>query len=577
MCDGPEDANVGDACDVDCDCASISTLFGRCSHGFFPGGSALPEPVCIGEGGTPAPPLPAIRRCDRGHGVVVGQTNVSCQPACEIDAKGSHGCRGQDACHYLGYDADERKAWGVCSGGCTSNDDCPGREVCQPDTGLCRSRSASYAVTKDVGERCAKGDDGEKCSCLLPARAELEAGSFGMCTRVCRMGEAACPEGFTCDAQVPSVDLQTGDELFSQVPSGTWGKCVKLCEYDSDCFAVGGFCESHAGMAGQKSCEIGLRPAGSCPPEAVESSSGLTLAGFPLRIGSDTVPGISAGPADSVWFTQDSANVIGRITPCGLVTTFTGLTADSAPHAIVAGPDGNLWFSEREGNRIGKLTPDGLVTEFPLTTPDARPEALVLGPDGNLWFTERAGNLGRIEPASGAILEFGIQQELRGVAAGPDERLWFTETLANRIGAISLTGEITEYDIPTAASGPFGITQGPDQALWFTESAADKIGRITPAGELSEYALPNAGSFPTAITLGPDGNLWFVETLGNRIGRITPTGVLTEYSLPPPARAPSAISPGPAGTLWFTESATGRVVRFTPPAEASSRRFPARR
>jgi hypothetical protein len=30
-CEGPDDANVGDACGVDCDCASISTLFGRCS------------------------------------------------------------------------------------------------------------------------------------------------------------------------------------------------------------------------------------------------------------------------------------------------------------------------------------------------------------------------------------------------------------------------------------------------------------------------------------------------------------------------------------------------------------------
>src|SRR5438105_2827345 len=54
---------------------------------------------------------------------------------------------------------------------------------------------------------------------------------------------------------------------------------------------------------------------------------------------------------------------------------------------------------------------------------------------------------------------------------------------------------ITEFPVPTAASGPSGITQHLDGNLWFTEFNADRIGRITPAGVVTEFTLP-AGSGP---------------------------------------------------------------------------------
>jgi streptogramin lyase len=37
---------------------------------------------------------------------------------------------------------------------------------------------------------------------------------------------------------------------------------------------------------------------------------------------------------------------------------------------------------------------------------------------------------------------------------------------------------ITEYPVPTPASGPIQITAGPDGALWFTEEFGNQIGRI---------------------------------------------------------------------------------------------------
>jgi virginiamycin B lyase len=118
---------------------------------------------------------------------------------------------------------------------------------------------------------------------------------------------------------------------------------------------------------------------------------------------------------------------------------------------------------------------------------------------------------------------------------------------------------ITEYPIPTSASGPNGIAAGPDGALWFTESNANKIGRITTAGVITEFGIPTPSSFPIYITAGPDGALWFAENNGNKIGRITTAGAVTEYPIPTSRSSPGTIAAGPDGALWFTEGGSFNI------------------
>jgi len=132
------------------------------------------------------------------------------------------------------------------------------------------------------------------------------------------------------------------------------------------------------------------------------------------------------------------ANIIGRITPAGVITEFSIATAGSYPIGITAGSDGNIWFTESETNRIGRITPQGAITEFSLPPEGAHPHNITLGSDGNLWFTDDAGTVGKITPS--------------GVA--------------------------TEYMAPDPAGRPFGIGIGPDGNIWFTEFYANKIVRI---------------------------------------------------------------------------------------------------
>jgi virginiamycin B lyase len=64
------------------------------------------------------------------------------------------------------------------------------------------------------------------------------------------------------------------------------------------------------------------------------------------------------------------------------------------------------------------------------------------------------------------------------ITAAPDNNLWFTELNTNRIGSISVSGTITEFPVPSAGAGPFGICSGPDGRIWFTELIGNRIGAL---------------------------------------------------------------------------------------------------
>ena len=285
---------------------------------------------------------------------------------------------------------------------------------------------------------------------------------------------------------------------------------------------------------------------------------------------------IAAGADGNLWFTEQTANNIGRITPTGQITEFRVPPADGFPSGVAAGPDGNLWFTANAGDRIGQITPAGQITDFSIPTTDSDPLGIAAGLDGNLWFTEDDGDkIGRITPA-GQITEFSIPTAggfPSGIATGTDGNVWFTENGEDKIGKITPAGQITEFAVPTAGSVPAGIAAGPDGDLWFTEFGGDKIGKITPAGQITEFAVPTAGGEPFGIAAGADGNLWFTEYAGDKIGRITPAGQITEISIPTPGSVPAGIAAGPDGNLWFTEL-KDKIGRVDSGAAAALRKAP---
>jgi virginiamycin B lyase len=244
---------------------------------------------------------------------------------------------------------------------------------------------------------------------------------------------------------------------------------------------------------------------------------------------------IAPGSDGNLWFTIDSAGLIGRISPQGIITRFLA----SAEIGIIGGPDGNLWFGTEDAY-IGRITPSGVATYFSIPRDEVFTESIVTGPDGNLWCTEYAPGLIRMQP-NGSFVRIRIPRPATDIAVGPDGNLWFA-----MMGTDDPNAPIHASigSMPPDASGirqfiifgwwTSGITAGPDQSLWFVlPYSRGIVGRITTQGALTLVELPSVDSFPFEIALGSDGNLWITQQGPRSIARVTPDFITTEFRLLP--------------------------------------------
>ena len=73
--------------------------------------------------------------------------------------------------------------------------------------------------------------------------------------------------------------------------------------------------------------------------------------------------------------------------------------AGSLPLAITSGSDGALWFAENMANQIGRITTAGAFTEFVIPTGNSGPFGIMSGSDCAIWFGEESANqIGRVTP-----------------------------------------------------------------------------------------------------------------------------------------------------------------------------------
>lgn len=250
---------TGLACMSDDDCDKGLGI-NRCTEGAFGGDSLYPTSVCIGIECDPGDGS-KIMGCDGDTGVCLTTASGGiCLPVCEFDDSSTapKGCIGKNACNVYGWGKDTMTmktiGIGYCFGGCKADADCPTGNKCQTEDGLCVKTVTAY--TKTPGTACTDADakDPAKCNCLYTT-----AEKAGYCANVCRFGETTCGAGFSCDSGLPKTKLQDDDTVFTAVPTGMAGYCLKNCTTDADCAGLNAHCDENAGMAGQKTCNVGPR------------------------------------------------------------------------------------------------------------------------------------------------------------------------------------------------------------------------------------------------------------------------------------------------------------------------------
>jgi streptogramin lyase len=109
---------------------------------------------------------------------------------------------------------------------------------------------------------------------------------------------------------------------------------------------------------------------------------------FPIPSGGSEPSAITEGPDGNLWFAEENGD-IGRITPTGTITQCsTGISGSIK--GITAGPEDTLWFTDFDENRIGRITAtgSGLAANCttpstgspPVVTPTVSPVLTVVGP-----------------------------------------------------------------------------------------------------------------------------------------------------------------------------------------------------
>ena len=195
--------------------------------------------------------------------------------------------------------------------------------------------------------------------------------------------------------------------------------------------------------------------------------------------------------------------------------------SSSGPQGIAAGPDGALWFTEQTANKVGRMTTAGALTEF-----DAAPGpfGITLGRDGALWFTQSGmalpgapsapGLIGRLT-AGGTLDLFPLPPQTgespNDIAVGPDGAIWITDgPVIARVGG-DLSGTVPKLSRLALTRRTFRVPAGPRRTLarlrfgLSTDATLSlEISRRGPGRLLNgscRPARPRLAALPSCVTL----------------------------------------------------------------------------
>jgi len=253
-------------------------------------------------------------------------------------------------------------------------------------------------------------------------------------------------------------------------------------------------------------------------------------------------------------------------------------TPKARPHDPAVGPDESLWFTEQLVNKLGRLDPStGTIREFPLKTPNTGPHGLAADRDGNIWFTGNySGLIGKLDPRTGNVTEYKMPDPL---ASDPhtlvfDARgiLWFTVQGGNFVGRLDpTTGKIDLRRLATKDATPYGMGVDSKGIPFFCEFGTNKIGKINPKTlEISEYTLPE-GTRPRRMAIDASDRVYFTDFETGHLGRLDPvTGSVKMWASPGgPNSSPYGMTITPDGMVWYSEAGVtpNTIVRFDPKTE----------
>jgi sugar lactone lactonase YvrE len=266
-------------------------------------------------------------------------------------------------------------------------------------------------------------------------------------------------------------------------------------------------------------------------------------------------------------YVADTANfAIRKITSAGVVTTFAGSAANpsykdgtgtaaffNTPIGISIDSTGNLYVADSANDVIRKITPAGVVTTFIGT---ANSTGSLDGTGLAAKFNAPAGVA--VDSAGNTYVADTINDTLRKSTSGGV--VTTLDGMALTAGSTNGLGNNALFSLPT------GLAVDTSGNIYMTDTANSTIRKITPGGVVTTLAglagmaglQDGTGSnaffnMPKGLTVDSSGNVWVADTGNAAIREITPAGVVTTLVVTAAAAATPTPTPTPPITSNLTQ------------------------
>jgi gliding motility-associated-like protein len=348
--------------------------------------------------------------------------------------------------------------------------------------------------------------------------------------------------------------------------------------------------------------------------------------GTEIHIGLRYPTGIALDAAGNMYVANYDNNVISKVTPDGVLSTFAGSGAVGstngkgtaatfkAPAGVAVDAAGNVYVADTNNNLIRKITPAGQVSTFAgsgakgsangqgIAASFYAPSGITIDAAGNLYVTDNLSLIRKITPArqvstlagsltpgsangQGTAASFNL---VAGIAVDAAGNLYVCDMLNNLIRKITPAGVVTTIagsgaagnanGTGTAASfdHPFGIAVGADGNIFVADSWNRRVRKITPAGVVSTLVSSGFSDNIQAIVIDAAGNIYVTDGTGlnSYIRKIAATGYAISPALPAGldidgqgriVGTPTAISPATsyAITAYNTAGSSSTTINIT--------------
>ncbi|WP_025664650.1 cadherin domain-containing protein [Aquimarina megaterium] len=292
--------------------------------------------------------------------------------------------------------------------------------------------------------------------------------------------------------------------------------------------------------------------------------------------------GVDVDSNGNIYVADRNNNVIRKITPAGVVSTFAGSTfgyADgtgtaakfNSPYGIAIDANDNIYVGDYINHRIRKITPAGVVTTLAgsgvagsadgtgTAAQFNEPYGLDVDSNGNVYVADYGNNrIRKITPA-------GVVTTLAGSSRG----------FADGTGTAAMF------------KAPHDVAVDNNDNVYVTDGFNHRIRKVTPAGVVTTFAGTNQGfadgtgtqarfNIPEGITIDNSGNLYVTDRSNHCIRKITSAGVVSILAgsndfgfvngtgATARFRQPSGITVNASGVFYVTDESNHSVRKIEP-------------